>query len=70
MNRNVKLNYRFTLEGAVLILICKNEMSIMNTTGEEILKVTCHSNASWIPNPADFIKSCSPITTVSGTDSL
>ena len=63
MNRNVKLNYTSTLDGFVLTLTCKNEMSNMNTTDEEILNVTCHSNAtSWIPDPADFIKSCSPIT--------
>ena len=71
MNRYVKLNYSSTLKGSLLILACDNEMSNMNTTDEEILNVTCHSNGNWIPNPADFIKSCLPFTTVSlvsGTD--
>ena len=68
----VKLNYTSTLEGSVLILTCENDniiMSNMNTTDEQILNVTCHNNASWIPNPADFIKSCLLFTrgTVSGT---
>ena len=74
MNRYyVKLNYTTTLDGSVLTLTCENEMSNINTTDEEILNVTCHSKGSWIPNPADFIKSCSPFTTVSlvpGTDFL
>ena len=61
----VKLNYISTLEGSVLILSCENDniMSNMNITDEQILNITCHSNASWIPSPADFIKSCSPFTT-------
>ena len=64
----VKLNYISTLDGSVLTLTCENEMSNMNTTDEEILNVTCHSNGSWIPDPADFIRSCSPLITVPGTD--
>ena len=67
MNRYVKLNYSSTLEGSVLILTCENEMSL-NSTTEMTLNVTCDSNGSWIPNPADFIQSCSPFsTTVSPT---
>ena len=60
---NVKLNYTSTLEGSVLTLTCENEMPNVNTTDKLILHVTCHSNGSWIPNPADFIKSCSSFTT-------
>ena len=62
MNRYVKLNYSSTLEGSVLTLTCENEMSL-NSTNEMTLSVICHSNASWIPNPADFIQSCSPFST-------
>ena len=36
----------------------------MNTTNAEILNVTCGSNGSWIPDPADFIQACSLLTTV------
>ena len=64
MNRNVKLNYSSTLDGSVLTLTCEYEISniTVNTsnTDEQTLHVTCHSNKTWIPNPADFIKSCSP----------
>ena len=27
------------------------------------LTVTCHSDRKWVPNPANFIESCSTITT-------
>ena len=65
LNRYVKLTYTPTLDGFVLILACENEMSDKNTTDEQILNVTCYSNVTnWIPDPADFIKSCSPYTTV------
>ena len=60
-DRNLKLNFSSTLEGSVLMLTCENEMSL-NSTTETILSVTCHSNRSWIPNPADFIQSCLPTT--------
>ena len=74
MDRNIKLNYSSTLEGSVLTLTCENEILSMNTTGpgEEILSVTCHSNRSWIPSQADFIKkSCLPFsTTVSPTPGI
>ena len=63
---NVKLYYTSTLDGSVLTLICENEMSNINTwstTDEQILNVTCHNNGSWIPDPADFIKTCSSFTT-------
>ena len=67
MNRNLKLNLISTLEGSLLTLTCENEMSL-NSTTEMTLSVTCDSNGSWIPNPADFIQSCSPFsTTVSST---
>lgn len=56
VNRNVKLYYTSSLDGFVLMLICENDMNI---TEEQILNVTCHSNGNWIPDPADFIKSCS-----------
>ena len=46
------------------MLTCENELSNINTTDKQILSVTCHSNGSWIPDPADFIKSCSSFTTV------
>ena len=66
-NRNIKLNYSSTLESSVLTLICENEISL-NSTTETTLSVTCDSNGSWIPNPADFIQSCLPFsTTVSPT---
>ena len=61
VDRNVKLNYNSTLDGSVLILTCENEISISNTN-EQILQVTCHSNGSWIPDPADF--TCLSFTTV------
>ena len=67
VNRNLKLNLISTLEASLLTLTCKNEMSL-NFTNKTTLSVTCHSNGSWIPNPADFIQSCSPFsTTVSPT---
>ena len=61
VDRNVKLSYSSTLEGSVLTLICicGNEKYLNETT----LSVTCDSNGSWIPNPADFIQSCSPFST-------
>ena len=62
-DRNVKLNYSSTLEDSVLTLTCENEISLNETT----LNVTCGSNGSWIPDPADFIQSCSP-TTSPGTN--
>ena len=70
MDRNLKLNYSSTLEGSVLTLTCENEMfnmnSIVNESDAEILNVTCDSNGSWIPDPADFIESCPlfPVTTL------
>ena len=63
MDRNIKLHYSSTLEGLVLTLTCEHEMSNMNVTDEVTLSVTCHSNGSWIPDPADFIESCSPFAT-------
>ena len=62
VNRNLKLNLISTLEGSLLTLTCENEMSL-NSTTETTLSVTCDSNGSWIPNPADFIQSCSPFST-------
>ena len=61
VNRHVKLNYTSTLDGSVLILTCENEMLNMNTTDEQTLSVTCHSDGNWIPDPADF--TCSSFTT-------
>ena len=61
VSRNFKLNYNSTLEGSVLILTCENEISF-NSVNETTLNVTCDSNGSWIPNPADFIQSCSPFS--------
>ena len=63
MNSGVKLNYSSTLDCSVLILTCENVISNVNTTEEQILSVTCHSNGSWIPDLADFIESCSSFTT-------
>ena len=64
VNRNVKLNYSSTLDGSVLTLTCAYEISNINLntgiTDEQTLHVTCHSNKTWIPDPVDFIKSCSP----------
>ena len=62
------LDYSSTLAGSLLTLTCEDEMSL-NSTTEMTLSVTCHSNGSWIPNPAEFItKSCLPFsTTVSPT---
>ena len=70
MDRNIKLDYSSTLEGSVLTLTCENEIFNMSSIGSdaEILNVLCDSNGSWIPDPADFIQSCSPFsTTVSPT---
>ena len=61
VDKNVKLNYSSTLEGSVLILSCENETSYMNITDEQVLKVICHSNGHWIPDPAQF--TCSSSTT-------
>ena len=61
MDKNIKLDYNSTLEGSVLTLTCEIETSL-NSTTEMTLSVTCDSNGSWIPNPADFIQSCSPTT--------
>ena len=67
VDRNVMLDYSSTLESSILTLTCENEMSL-NSTTETTLSVTCHSNGSWIPNPADFIQSCLLFsTTVSPT---
>ena len=64
VDRNVTLNYSSTLEGAVLILTCKND-----TTVEQILHLTCHSSGNWIPDPAQFTCSELSFTTVPpGTD--
>ena len=62
VDKYLKLNYTSTLEGSVLTLTCENEISL-NSTTETTLSVTCHSYGSWIPNPADFIQSCSPFST-------
>ena len=59
MNSNVKLNYNSTLEGSVLTLTCPENDTIAD---EEVLRVTCHSSGSWIPDPAQF--ACSSFTTV------
>ena len=67
MNSNVKLNFSSALEGAVLILTCENKnlRSYTDATDEQILTVTCNSNTiSWIPDPTDFIESCSSVTTL------
>ena len=62
MNRNIKLNFTPTLEGAILILTCDNYLNV-NATDKQILIVTCHSNTtSWNPDPADFIDSCLPLS--------
>ena len=60
MNSNVKLKFNFssTLDGSVLVLICEN---VINTTDERTFSVTCHSNGSWIPDPAEF--TCTSFTT-------
>ena len=67
VNNNVKPNYNSTLDGSVLILTCENEIDIstymhMNTTDEQVLRVTCHSSGNWIPDPAQF--TCSEFATV------
>ena len=73
MGKNITLDYMYssTLESLYLTLTCENEMFNVNLTESdgEILNVTCHSNGSWIPDPADFIESCSPstVTTLQGT---
>ena len=67
VDRNVMLNYSSTLEGAVLTLTCQNKnlrSCINNANDEQILTVTCHSNKSWIPDPADFIESCWSVTSL------
>ena len=57
VDRNIKLHSISTQEGLVLILTCD----------EVMLTVTCHSNGNWIPDPADFIQSCSSFATSQGT---
>ena len=61
VNSNMKLNFSSILEGAVLILTCKNKNLRLytNATDEKILKVTCHmcrNTTSWNPNPVDYIE--------------
>ena len=65
LNKNIKLNYSSTLEGSRLTLACENDNIIMSNINASttILNVTCHSDRNWVPNPADFIESCSTITT-------
>ena len=63
---NAKFNYSSTLEGSVLIVTCENDTS----TDEQTLSVTCHSNGSWIPNPADFTCSSFITTAPSGMKRL
>ena len=67
VNNNVKQNYNSTLEGSVLTLTCENEINIssnvINSTGEQILNVTCHSDGNWIPDPAQFACSTVPPST-------
>ena len=69
VNRNVKLNFSSTLEGAVLILTCDNYLtSNTNATDQQSLTVICQSNTtSWNSDPADFIESCSSVTTTTTT---
>ena len=57
---NAKLNYSSTLESSLLTLTCGSDTS----THEQILSVTCHSNGSWIPDPAGFTCSSHESTTV------
>ena len=62
VNRYVKLSLNSILEGSILTLTCENErlMSTTNATDQQVLKVICYSNTtSWIPDPTDFIESCS-----------
>ena len=67
VDKNVTLNYSSTLEDSVLTLTSEND----TTTDEQILHVTCHSNRSWIPDPAQFICSELSFTTVPpGTETL
>ena len=47
----------------MLILTCENDTS----TDKQTLNVTCHSNGSWIPDPADFICSESSFTVPPGS---
>ena len=72
VNRYLQLNFSSTLQGSVLTLTCENEILNFNmNVTKEILNVTCDSNGSWIPNPADFIQSCSLFsTTVSPTTGI
>ena len=66
MDRNVMFNNSIsTLEGSILTLTCENE-KFLNSTNETTLMitVTCHSNRSWIPNPAEFTCSDSSVSTV------
>lgn len=60
VNRNIKLNFNSqTPDGFDLILTCENEVSNTNATDKQVFHMSCHINGSWIPNLADFIKSCS-----------
>ena len=67
MDRNAMLNYSSTLEGSILLLTCENKFQMsLNSTNETTLSVTCHSNRSWIPNPAEFTCSDSSVTVSPG----
>ena len=52
------VEYHLRTGMSVLTLTCENDIS----TDEENLHVTCHSNGSWIPDPAQF--TCSSFTTM------
>ena len=56
----VMSSYSSTLDGSILILTCKDDTS--RSTVEQVFHVTCHSNGSWIPNPADF--TCSSLNII------
>ena len=64
MNKNIELNYNSTLEGSRLTLACENDTDMPNINASTtILNVACHSDRNWVPNPTNFIESCSTITT-------
>ena len=56
VNRNIKLNFSSTLEGAVLILTCDNYLtSNTNVTDQQSLTVICHSNTTIVGIPIQLI---------------
>ena len=64
----IKFSLRFlftsgTPQSAVCMIANDYHSFVIHESMITTLSVTCDSNGSWIPNPADFIQSCSSFST-------